>query len=206
MYIPHTLGMYEMSTSKRSTYHHGQLRQTLLALALDAVERGSPEHLSLRGLAEQAGVSGMAPYRHFPDKAALLAAVAEAGFDDLRQKLVAVDNPRDARASLIAFAGVYVGFAIERPGLFRLMFAGAPPTPEEGLADRATVFGLFMRRIEAVVPPPLHRDAFLACWSMAHGLASLLVAGRIRQPPPDPAELAERIGRMLLDGIENSRP
>jgi AcrR family transcriptional regulator len=197
--------MYVMSTSNRSTYHHGQLRQTLIALALKAVEQGSSEDLSLRGLAEQAGVSGMAPYRHFPDKAALLAAVAEAGFEALRQKLAAADDSTDARAALVAFAGVYVRFAVERSGLFRLMFAGAPPTPGDGLADRATVFGLFMRRIEALVPPDRQRDAFFACWSLAHGLASLLVAGRIRQPPPDPAALAERIGQMLLDGIENNR-
>lgn len=201
----HTLGMYDVSTSSRATYHHGQLRQALLALALDAVERGPLEGLSLRGLAEQAGVSGMAPYRHFPDKAALLAAVAEAGFDALRQKLAAVDDSTDARAALVAFAGVYVRFAVGRPGLFRLMFAGAPPTPGDGLADRATVFGLFMRRIEALVPPDRQRDAFFACWSLAHGLACLLVAGRLRQPPPDPAALAERIGQMLLDGIEKSR-
>jgi AcrR family transcriptional regulator len=194
-----------MSTSKRSTYHHGQLRQTLIALALEAVEHGRPEDLSLRGLAEQAGVSGMAPYRHFADKAALLAAVAEAGFGALRQKLVEVDDPADARAALVAFAGVYVRFAVARPGLFRLMFAGAPPTPDDRLSDPATVFWLFMQRIEALVPPNRQRDAFFACWSLAHGLASLLVAGRIRQPPPDPAALAERIGRLMLDGLENSR-
>jgi AcrR family transcriptional regulator len=205
MYMMHTSRMYDMSTSARSTYHHGQLRQTLVALALDAVEQGSPEDVSLRGLAERAGVSGMAPYRHFPDKAALLEAVAEAGFDALRQELVAVDNPADARAALLAFAGVYVRFAVERPGLFRLMFAGAPPTPSEGLADRPSIFGLFMRRIEALVPPHRQHDAFFACWSLAHGLASLLAAGRVRQPPSDPAALAERIGRMLLDGIEENR-
>lgn len=205
MYIIHTSRMYDMSTSGRSTYHHGQLRQTLIALALEMVERGSPEDLSMRGLAERAGVSGMAPYRHFPDKAALLAAVAATEFDALRQKLIAVDNSVDARAALVAFAGVYVRFAVERPGLFRLMFGGAPPTPDDGLADRATVFGLFMRRIEALVPPHRQRDAFFACWSLAHGLASLLVAGRVRQPPPDPAALAERIARMLLDGVEKSR-
>jgi hypothetical protein len=119
--------------------------------------------------------------------------------------LVAVDDLVDPRAALIAFAGAYVRFAVERPGLFRLMFAGAPPTPDDELADRATVFGLFMQRIEALVPPHRQRDAFFACWSLAHGLASLLVAGRVRQPPPDPAALAERIGRMLLEGIEKSR-
>jgi AcrR family transcriptional regulator len=117
-----------MSTSTRAAYHHGNLRETLVALALAMLEQAEPEQLTLRGLAEEAGVSGMAPYRHFEDKAALLSAVAEAGFVELRRRLASVDDERKPRKALIAFAVAYIGFACDKPNLYRVMFGGAPPT------------------------------------------------------------------------------
>src|ERR1700722_14142677 len=106
--------MYEMSTSKRDAYHHGDLRSTLIALALEKIEQEGPEQLALRSLAQRAGVSGMAPYRHFADKASLLEAVARHGFAELREKLREVEDP-DPRKALVAFGVVYVRFACARP-------------------------------------------------------------------------------------------
>jgi AcrR family transcriptional regulator len=68
MYISHTPGKYEMQTSGRDAYHHGALRETIVSLALEALETAGPDSLSLSSLAKKAGVSGMAPYRHFRDK------------------------------------------------------------------------------------------------------------------------------------------
>ena len=68
-------------------YHHGDLRQALLDAALVILQTKDAKALSLRGVARQAGVSHTAPYRHFADKAALLAAVAEAGFVEFGQYL-----------------------------------------------------------------------------------------------------------------------
>ena len=197
-----------MSTSKKTTpYHHGDLRGALIGLALKALEKGGPEALALRSLAEQAGVSGMAPYRHFADRAALLEAVARQGFADLREELRAVDDASDPQKALVAFGAVYVRFACARPGLFRLMFAGAPPTPDDGLAaDPNSVFGLFAARIAQIAPASRRRIAFLACWSIVHGLACLLVGGRIRQKTHSPAELAERLGEILLNGLSAEAP
>lgn len=197
-----------MSTSKRKTpYHHGDLRGALIGLALKALEKGGSEALALRSLAEQAGVSCMAPYRHFADKAALLEAVARQGFADLRDELNAVDDASDPQKALVAFGIVYVRFACARPGLFRLMFVGAPPTPDDRLAaDPQTVFGLFAARIAQIAPPRRRKIAFLACWSIVHGLASLLVGGRIRQATPSPAALARRLGQILLTGLLAEAP
>jgi len=193
--------MYEMSTSRRDAYHHGDLRAALVALALEAIEREGPEKVTLRGLAEKAGVSGMAPYRHFTDKAALMNAVARHGFAELRESLRAADDPNPEKA-LVAFGVVYVGFACSRPGLFRSMFGSAPPTPTDQLAETPdTVFGLMTNCIAQLVPPPRRSITFLACWSIVHGLACLLVSGRIRQPTPSSAELAESLGAMLMKGI-----
>jgi AcrR family transcriptional regulator len=192
-----------MSTStRRATYHHGDLRATLIALALEALERDGPEGLALRGLAAQAGVSGMAPYRHFADKAALLAVLARQGFAELGTELGAVDDAADPAKALVAFAMVYVGFASAHPGLFRLMFGGVPPTPDQGLAaEPATMRGLFTARLAQLVPPPDQEIALLACWSILHGLASLLVSGRIRGAPQPPADLALRLGEILMKGL-----
>jgi AcrR family transcriptional regulator len=194
--------MYEMSTSKGGAYHHGDLRGALIALALEALEKAGPETLALRALAQQAGVSGMAPYRHFADKAALLEAVARQGFAQLHEEMREVDDEEDPKKALVAFGVAYVRFACARPGLFRLMFGGAPPTPTDRLAgDPQTVYGLFAVRIAQLVPPRRRQIAFLACWATVHGLATLIVGGRIREPTPAPADLAERIGAMMIKGI-----
>jgi AcrR family transcriptional regulator len=197
--------MFKMSTSTRPAYHHGNLRETLVALALAMLEQVEPEQLTLRGLAEEAGVSGMAPYRHFEDKAALLSAVAEAGFVELRRRLASVDDERKPRKALIAFAVAYIGFACDKPNLYRVMFGGAPPTPDDRLtADPRTVFGLFSTRLAQLVPPRRRAEAFLACWSLAHGLASLIVNGRIRAPADEPAKLAKRLAGVMLRGVLTS--
>jgi len=200
------IGVYEMSTLGRDTYHHGDLRETLVSLALEALEESGLESISLRQLAIQAGVSGMAPYRHFSDKAALLEAVARFGFRELLDQLRAVDDPADPRTAIIAFGVVYIGFACARPNLFRLMFGGAPPTPDADLeANPDTAFGLFSARVAQLTSVSDRQAAFLACWSIVHGFASLLVSRRIRRPPPDPSQMMRRLGEMILDGI-NVRP
>jgi AcrR family transcriptional regulator len=196
-----------MSTSKGKPYHHGDLRDALINLAVEALEREGPEALSLRGLATRAGVSGMAPYRHFADKAALLAAAARRGFADLRERLAFVDDPTEPKKALVAFGVVYVRFACERPGLFRLMFAGPPPTADEELtADPQTVIGLFGARLADLVPPDRRHVAFVAAWSAMHGLASLVLAGRMRGPAPHPIELAEQVGKVIIAGLSASQP
>jgi AcrR family transcriptional regulator len=144
----------------------------------------------------------MAPYRHFANKHALLEAVARHGFAELGDALRAVDDAGHPRQALVAFGAAYVRFAIARPGLFRLMFGGPPPTAGYRLADDPrTVFGLFSARIAQIAPPAEREVAFLACWSIVHGFASLLVGGRIRQPIAAPAALAERLGEVLMKGL-----
>ena len=195
------LRMDEMPASKRGAYHHGDLRATLVALARETLEQDGPEALALRGLAERAGVSSMAPYRHFADKAALLEAVSQQGFAELGAELVAVDDAAEPAKALTAFAIAYVRFALARPGLFRLMFGGAPAPGHRLAADPNPVFGLFTARLAQLVPPPEQRVAFLACWSSIHGLASLLASNRLLPPAPSPTELASQITEIMVKGL-----
>lgn len=147
------------------------LRTRLVAAALASLERG--EAVGLRAVAREAGVSAMAPYRHFRDKEALLAAVALHGFETLRVVLLAADQQPDAQKALLAQGEAYVAFARKQPQLFRLMFAGhdgGPPPVEDN------AYGVMVRRVQQVAPDNLEA-ATLACWAAVHGLATLALDG-----------------------------
>src|SRR4029077_9790858 len=112
--------MYTMSTSKRGkrSYHHGDLPATLLQAAGKMLEKEGVEALTVRALTRRAGVSHAAPYRHFPDRESLLAALAAEGFAMLGKA------QRDAAAAggLRGMGEAYVRFALDHPQRFRLMF------------------------------------------------------------------------------------
>ena len=110
-----------MATAR--AYHHGNLREALLEAAERSLGHGE---LSLRELARDVGVSHAAPRRHFPDKQALLDALAEDGFDRLGRELdeAMTSAGGSLREQLGAFARTYVRFATEHSALLDLMFAG----------------------------------------------------------------------------------
>jgi AcrR family transcriptional regulator len=192
--------MYTMSTSK--SYHHGDLRPALIQAALELLREGGTEALSLRAVTRRAGVSAMAPYRHFPEKEALLASVAAHGFNRLRATLSTADsNAADAREALAAQGVAYVRFACEDPALFRLMFGAAQPRnyPELGAAGDAA-YGVLAGRVASFCREAERADVALTCWSVVHGLASLLVDGQLRQDA-SPVMLAERVTRLVLRSV-----
>ena len=110
-----------------ATYHHGDLRPALLRAAAKILEKEGSDAVSLRDLARRAGVSHTAPYRHFPDRRALLAALAEEGFAQLAAEL----EGRPWREQAVA----YVRFAIANPERFRLMFTRPAPPALRGLVE-----------------------------------------------------------------------
>ncbi len=166
-----------MSTSKRRprTYHHGDLRAALVQAALDLLEKQGPEGVVLREVARRAGVSHNAPYRHFPSREALLAALAAEGFRAFARQM--------ASASAQSMGEAYVAFALERPQLFRLMFGGSvklASDPALATAARGAYEGLvaaFRDRGDVADP----QIAAAAAWSLVHGLAHLLLDGHFEQ-------------------------
>jgi AcrR family transcriptional regulator len=164
-----------MSTRKRArrSYHHGDLAPALLAAAGELLEKQGITSLSVREVAKRAGVSHTAPYRHFPDREALLAALAAQGFGRLGEAL-----REAARLGSREMGAAYVRFALARPQLYRLMFGGLlrieahaelrqrAAQTYEGLVQAFAGLGA-ERRVEAAA----------AAWSLVHGLASLLLAG-----------------------------
>jgi AcrR family transcriptional regulator len=142
-----------------TTYHHGDLRAAILEAAGRMIEKEGLKGLSVREAARRAGVSHNAPYRHFPDREALLAALAAEGFRELGKVL----ENRSGRE----LAEAYVRFALEHPQRFRLMFASGRAHP-----DLRGQFGTAFAGLGAGASV-----AAAAAWSLVHGLAQLLLDG-----------------------------
>lgn len=166
-------------------YHHGDLRQVLLTEGLALVGEKGPDSLSLRELARRVGVSAMAPYRHYPNKDSLLAAIAEDGFLQLTKQLGVIDESCCSGRTPLLQAGIaYVRFALGQPALFRLMFSTSRPGGHHPDLDaaRGDSFGVLMQHIR----PEAASDQRIAyahgCWSLVHGLALLLLDGLLQIP------------------------
>jgi AcrR family transcriptional regulator len=112
---------------KSKTYHHGNLKEALISAGLDILSEKGMEGLSLRNVAKKVGVSHTAPYNHFPDKQALLAAISTAGHEQLHQTLLdTFEKFKHSSPDIIAeIAWSYLQFALDDPDKFKLMFSGA---------------------------------------------------------------------------------
>lgn len=170
-------------TRNEKPYHHGNLREALLEAALNILEKDS-EALTIRAAATAIGVSHTAPYNHFADKDALLAAIAIRGFERLKTKVETARERAgvDAGEQLAATGRAYVLFAAERPALFRLMFG---PRKAEAHAEeiRAAGHAAFEALVE-VTRYGMASDVFrkgdpqvaaFTAWSLVHGMAQLAV-------------------------------
>jgi len=149
-----------------STYHHGDLRAAVLAAAGKLIEKEGLAGLSVRESARRAGVSHNAPYRHFPHRDALLAALAADGFAQLQK---ALEN-RSGRE----LGEAYVRFALAHPQRFKVMFAVRHPE----LRAQARVIHQRLEKAFAALGAEAGFAA-AAAWSMMHGLAQLVVDGHL---------------------------
>jgi AcrR family transcriptional regulator len=205
-----------MSSSDRTSYHHGTLRQALIDATESLLAERGLDGFSLREVARRSGVSPAAPSHHFGDAQGLLTAVATLAFDGLTEALQA-GNARgggDAVARLREQGVGYVGFALRYPGRFRLMF-GPCNQEDEGLSLSARaafevlengVRDLFGVAHGQPLAPP-QTAALLSIWSAVHGFAHLLIGGQLDQPAGDAgrqAFAASMVAPMLqqqLDGL-----
>lgn len=186
----------------KGQYHHGNLRAALVDAAAIVLEQHGVEALSLREAARRAGVSQTAPYRHFENKQALLAAVAGDGFrlllEDIKSAHVAwMDEPAEA---VTAMGAAYVRFATEHPARFRLMFG-------RDLKDRHAYDELenVTEEISDIIGKALPNPAMaLGVWSAMHGLAWLLIEGVADMGGGAGAitSRAEIVLRSLISGLE----
>ncbi|MGW2960940.1 TetR/AcrR family transcriptional regulator [Streptomyces sp. NPDC001220] len=169
-----------------SSYHHGDLRAACLRAARELLEEDGSAGLSLRAVARRAGVSATAPYRHYADRDALVSAVAAQGYRELAEYLAAAHPSPTTPDGLAAVAVAYVRFALERPALFRVMFAEpCDPNSEERVSAAAAV-SEYVRGIVSGAFPGADPDALsVTVWALVHGLAFLHLDGKLDTSSPE---------------------
>lgn len=176
-----------------------QLRDEIVGAATKLLEDGTPENVTLRGIARQAGISAPSIYAHFPDLDSILLAVAQRAFGVLEQELSAADD-EDPAQRLRAICAAYLTFAERRPQQYRVMFgavwdAGQARDRAPAIADELAVLGMgafeILRRAVAdcvasgrSTSTDPFRDA-TALWVGLHGFAQLQVAAPLFPWPPE---------------------
>ncbi|MCK6522864.1 TetR/AcrR family transcriptional regulator [Myxococcota bacterium] len=195
-----------MITSPRGVgRHHGDLRASLLRAALELLQEGGVEALTLRAVARRAGVSPGAPYHHFADKDALIAAIAGAAFAELHLVLSEAAHgaaAKNAAGRLQAMCAAYVRFALHGPARYAVMFhpdLGQSPAMQTVAGAALAAFEQLNLAVAAVSPRPDprgQREAALLVWATAHGAVVLQLGGMVRPLTPsldDTTRLAAQV-------------
>lgn len=171
------------------TYHHGDLKNALIEAGIDILAKEGVSGLSLREAARKAGVSHAAPYAHFADKQALIAAIATDGHKKIHDKITCVIEqfPGDPLRQLVETAWAYVEFCLKEPDHFKITFSGVvekgrdyPALVEmtgknfeaiRQLVERCQAAGI-LRAGEPVL-------AAVGVWGLVHGFVSLIQEGQV---------------------------
>jgi AcrR family transcriptional regulator len=196
------------------SYHHGALREALLAAAETLLDRNGIDALTLRAAAREAGVSHGAPAHHFGDLSGLLTALAAEGFVRLRRAMEAEAEAEptgaDPSATVRAFGRGYVRFAQTHPGIFLLMFRSERldwSTPS--LSTAGSEAFAYLSKMTPEDPGTGCGSDFetliLSCtrWALVHGLAILVIDGRLgaMADPTSGADLDRLIEAVLARGL-----
>ncbi|SES31597.1 transcriptional regulator, TetR family [Lentzea xinjiangensis] len=194
--------------SKRG-YHHGDLRNALLAATTELVRERGARGFSVSEAARRAGVSSSAPYRHFSDREAMLAAAALVGFHALGERFSSLPDERafEARAAWIAVS--YLRFAQEDPARFETMFAsGIDKSRHEDLMRQAVVVqALLEAALGPFLDPAELVDRAAELWSLAHGVATLVLQGNLQHvvDAGRVESLAESAARSWAAGVASAQ-
>ena len=187
----------------KKPYHHGELPECLLDAAEKALEEHGPAGISLRKLGRQLGVTPGAPYRHFEDKDALLAALAAKGFRRLARMMREAKEESTGPTERFRLNGMaYLSFAQTYPQLFRLMFGWMSGHEDAELKEAGLeAFSMLLETLQeleaaGLLRVPIHKAALLA-WSAVHGAAFLLIDGGVHKFDLEPS--AELIGNEIFE-------
>ena len=191
----------------RSGTAGGSLRDTLVDAAVALIARKGPQGFSLRAVARRARVSEAAPYWHFADRETLLAAVAERGFDEMAKGMMEIWSREAEPVERFRALGIgYVRFALAHPSYLRVMFGSEVPDKAEHPSLKAAGERTFTLLVQAIaecqavgrVRPGDPAVLAVAAWSIVHGLAALLVDGKLKDHATTVAE-AERLAHAVTD-------
>ncbi|MBS2019690.1 MAG: TetR/AcrR family transcriptional regulator [Deltaproteobacteria bacterium] len=184
----------------------------MLAAAVDLIDEGGLDRLSMREVARAAGVSHQAPYHYFADREAILAAIAEAGFGILGTRLErSREGAETAAARLTALGRAYVEFALDHPALFRVMFRGDVVDVERFPECKRMADGAFARlpvlvqemTDEGLPAAPSAQALIVLFWSTAHGLACLLLDGPLAKKVPEAATARDALVEETMVALQH---
>lgn len=204
-----------MPATKKRAYHHGDLARALVAAAVRLVEERGPD-FTVREVASATGVTHAAAYRHFEDKTAILASVAEAGYRALLERMTRAANTgiEDPRDRLRAISAACVAYALEHPAQYRVMTGPRLneddrfPSLEGAITD---ALALVVAEIERGQAAGVFRkgpavDLALAVWIASHGYVDLVLRRRLKVKSTGVAlEYADKLMTPLFDGIDRRK-
>jgi len=174
---------------RKGAYHHGNLKNALIKAGVDLLAKEGVAGLSIRRVAQKAGVSRAAPYAHFADKQALIAAISTEGYSRLFDAMerVADRHRDDPGAKLVDGAWAYLKFALDDPDHFKVTTSGAVEREKDypALVEMSeNCFSLVLRIVEECQACGILREGpadlvAVSVWSLMHGLISLVLENQI---------------------------
>ena len=190
-------------SAPRENYHHGDLQAALLEAAVNLVRANGPDHLSLRAVAEQVGVSPSAVYHYFPDKDSLISELGDQLFIKMAEmQAVALgsipgSSARAARMRYRELGRTYFRWANSEPNLFRLMFGGFCKIEKHGTHESEEAFLMLSKCLDdllatGVITATMRKYGELISWTAVQGASTLIIEGI----------LPEAAFEELLDGLE----
>ncbi|HVL74258.1 MAG TPA: TetR/AcrR family transcriptional regulator [Beijerinckiaceae bacterium] len=203
----------------RRGYHHGNLKEALVEAARRFIAERGLGGFTLVDAAKLVGVTPAALYRHFSGRDALVAEVAERGFDHLAERLArALRGPGTPVERFTRMGEAYLTFAEEEPGFYAAMFSPRPdgetPSPWGPPPGRAegSAFDLLVNALMVTFPDGFDgvdpRFIALEVWALSHGIATLSAAGQLPKGPglPDKHELLRAGVLAIVHGVTRPRP
>ena len=173
----------QLARKPRNAYHHGDLRDALIKAALREAEQAGPEAISIKALAKELGVSQPAPYRHFADREALLAAATAEAFRQFTAMLREAMAKPSKQSKLSRLAQATLDFGLRRNGVYRLMFASRTVScAMKGSDLHNAVSETFLLVLEALEAPAigyLRERQALKIWAALHGVVMLAEQGML---------------------------
>lgn len=206
-----------MRATTRPHYHHGSLREALISASIELIKTDGIGAVSLRRVAREAGVSSGAPYHHFADRSALLAAIVIQGHDILATQFHAAANAaQDPSSALSSYLETYVRFANEHRGHIHVMLRpelfDAPSHPEAASAGSGAI-DLLTQLVDSYltagsIPDKDPATLVNTIWALSVGIVTLWIDGpleaRCVQQDTTPEALTAHIGQLVTSLLEHA--